>query len=329
MTITCPQCQFKNPDDAEFCENCGAQLPLPVAAGAGASPAASATPAAAHVTAASDELVCPTCKAPYAVGDVFCFNCGTDLSKLPANHPAGAAANTNQAAAPAAPAQATATSAPAQAKQPELSPDDWDKAFSAGTPIDPPAPAPAQPAPVASSTSANPAPAPAPASTANGNGFAAVEPDPDPALAGNGGFGAVPATDPAQAAGFPAAAATPDPASAPAPTAVANPTALKLHVAGPYGDEVIEYKGRELLLGRQDAKTRVFPDLNLDDGAASRRHLSIWQDTSDNQFYAQDLESSNGTSLNGRDMEPGSAMKLNNNDVIRVGTRYSIQVRIS
>jgi pSer/pThr/pTyr-binding forkhead associated (FHA) protein len=104
---------------------------------------------------------------------------------------------------------------------------------------------------------------------------------------------------------------------------------LRLHVAGPYGDEVVEYKGEELLLGRQDVKTRVFPDLNLDDSAASRRHLSIWKEDSDGQFYAQDLESSNGSTLNGRDMEPGAPTQLHNGDVIKIGTRYSIQVRIS
>jgi len=101
-----------------------------------------------------------------------------------------------------------------------------------------------------------------------------------------------------------------------------------LQVAGPYGEENLEYKGQELLLGRQDAKTRVFPDVNLDDSAASRRHVSIWKETNDGFFYVQDLESSNGTSLNGRDLEPGGPTRLNNGDVIKIGTRYSIQVRI-
>ena len=89
------------------------------------------------------------------------------------------------------------------------------------------------------------------------------------------------------------------------------------------------YSGKELLLGRRDPKTRIFPDVNLDDAASSRRHLSIWQEEGDGYFYAQDLESSNGTMRNGQDMPPGEPVQLADSDVIKVGTRYTIQVRIT
>ncbi|MEI6043897.1 MAG: FHA domain-containing protein [Chloroflexota bacterium] len=278
MTITCPQCQHKNPDDAEFCENCGAQLPLP-----NALKASVAAPPPLPVGNAPDGLVCPSCKAPYAVGDVFCFNCGNDLSKLPANQSANAGSNQ-----PSPVAKPLSEEAPAPASKDDgMSPDDWDKAFSApaGSPV-----VAVAPAPVASPLSVPPTTSPA-----EDNAF-----------------------------GLPVATTPPV-----APPTSAIPTQLQLQVSGPYGEEVVEYKGHELLLGRQDAKTRVFPDLNLDDGAASRRHFSIWKEKSDGFFYVQDLESSNGTSLNGQDLEPGTPTRLNQGDIIKIGTRYNIQVRIS
>lgn len=93
--------------------------------------------------------------------------------------------------------------------------------------------------------------------------------------------------------------------------------------------EKVTYIGRELLLGRQDIKTRIFPDVALDDAASSRRHLAIWQEASDEKFYAQDLESSNGTLLNDSDMPPGEPVQLKNGDVIKIGTRYNIQITIA
>jgi pSer/pThr/pTyr-binding forkhead associated (FHA) protein len=104
---------------------------------------------------------------------------------------------------------------------------------------------------------------------------------------------------------------------------------MSLSVNGPYGLDTVEYIGRELLLGRQDVKTRVFPDVNLDDGASSRRHLSIWKEIADGFFYAQDLESSNGTYLNDLEMPAGDPIQLKNGDVIKIGTRYNIKVNIS
>jgi|GEM_PF-513949 len=274
MTIECTQCHHKNPDDAEFCENCGAQLPLAVPAGVAV--AASSAPVAP--TRAPDNLVCPNCKAPYTVGDIFCFNCGFDLTKLPAVPV--------NVAAPVAPAQVTGVNPLAQppVSQPDgISSDDFDSLLASGAPV----PVTPPPAPVV-----------------------AVPPTPiAPAIQPVGGFSA-----PAQ----------PAPVAAPV-----VPNNMTLNVSGPYGPDTIEYKGRELLLGRQDVKTRVFPDVNLDDGASSRRHLSIWKETADGFFYAQDLESSNGTYLNDLEMPTGDPVQLKDGDVIKIGTRYNIKINIS
>jgi ribosomal protein L40E len=50
--MTCSQCQAQNPDDARFCEECGARL----------------------------ALACPQCGAEISPGKKFCRACGTALS---------------------------------------------------------------------------------------------------------------------------------------------------------------------------------------------------------------------------------------------------------
>jgi hypothetical protein len=150
---------------------------------------------------------------------------------------------------------------------------------------------------------------PAPAQTSGGS--IPVPPGPAGGVAGNA-FGAPPAP-PVQSA----------------PAASTGTGTLTLQITGPYGEETVTWTGKEILLGRNDAKTRVFPEVNLDDSAASRRHLAVWLEDIDNQYYAQDLESANGTLLNGRDLKPGEPTALNNGDVLKIGTRYTIQVQIS
>jgi hypothetical protein len=266
MTIKCPQCGHQNADDIEFCEQCGAQLPAPVAAGSAGPVLVGAVASSAPVAPAGNEpqLVCSNCKAPLTVGDEFCFNCGTDVRSITGVQPL-------VAPQPTAPVQAPPDNA-----------------------------SPAQP-PAVNDAALNQA-------LAELEGKAAAEP------ATSNAFSA------------------PPPVFSPAPPAATpevQPTALELHISGPYGPEVVEWKGQELLLGRNDPKTRVFPNVNLDDSAASRRHLAIWKEDSDGLFYAQDLESANGTVLNGRDLKPGEPNELHDADVLKIGTRYIIQLKIS
>ncbi|MEI7556039.1 FHA domain-containing protein [Candidatus Chlorohelix sp.] len=265
MSVKCQQCSRENPDDVEFCENCGVQLPVSVPA-SGVIAASVAIPAPTPV---SDILICPNCKAPFTIGDVFCFNCGYDLTKQHA-----IPASSVQVAPVVAPQPASAVKNNAQ---PDISADDFEKMLVSGAPL--PAVEAAEPTPVA--VAVQPA-----------SGFAAVAVQEVAA--------------PAKAAGN-----------------------LTLTISGPYGVATVIYIGRELLLGRQDIKTRIFPDVALDDSASSRRHLSIWREAGDEQFYAQDLESSNGTLLNDADMPPGEPVLLKNGDVIKIGTRYNIQIAIA
>ncbi len=81
--------------------------------------------------------------------------------------------------------------------------------------------------------------------------------------------------------------------------------------------EDIPYKVREYYavkdmttLGRTVGNT-----IYLNDPYISKEHLKIYK--SDNNFYIEDLNSSNGTVLNNREIKDIS--KLNNGDIIKIG----------
>lgn len=355
MTITCPQCKHQNPDDAEFCENCGAQLPVPAPVGTAPNPAVyptagstlgSVPPGYSTGSGPLNQLVCPTCRAPLAVGDEFCFNCGTDVRNLTQGQ--GQAQGQGQGqpsggySGGADPMAATLTAAPSQPPQQQgMKDDDIDRELAAldngqassrdaseaptsvgPVPVMAPPPV-SSSGPVSQPYNAQGAAVTSPAPVQTGGGSIPVQPGPQGGVAGNA-FGA-----PANLPPVSSNATQPVPVIPQTGPASGGNGKLSLHISGPYGDEKIEWKGTEILLGRNDAKTRVFPEVNLDDNAASRRHLSIWKDDADSQFYAQDLESANGTLLNGRDLTPGEPTLLNNGDVLKIGTRYSIKVEIS
>jgi hypothetical protein len=83
----CPQCGIDNPDNARFCDQCGAAL-IPVAPVAtpppiaGQPPTAPMTPAVAApaVSNSSGTLVCPQCGTAAIAGEAFCDNCGAPLN---------------------------------------------------------------------------------------------------------------------------------------------------------------------------------------------------------------------------------------------------------
>lgn len=87
----CPQCGIDNPDNARFCDQCGAAL-IPVAPAAAApvaapptipaQPAAPMAPAVAApaVSSSSGAVVCPQCGTTAIPGEAFCDNCGAPLN---------------------------------------------------------------------------------------------------------------------------------------------------------------------------------------------------------------------------------------------------------
>ncbi|MCK4586635.1 MAG: FHA domain-containing protein [Gammaproteobacteria bacterium] len=83
--------------------------------------------------------------------------------------------------------------------------------------------------------------------------------------------------------------------------------------------------GDEVVVGRQDEKTSfsASPDISLPDGRVSRRHARIF--TKDGHYYLEDLNSTNGTFLNGCNVaqrEPVMILKGNNVQVGETHMRF-------
>lgn len=80
---------------------------------------------------------------------------------------------------------------------------------------------------------------------------------------------------------------------------------------------------KPLLIGRQDAARGVFPDIDLSndggyDAGVSRRHARIWHQS--DGFVVEDLQSANGTFINGKRIEPHSPTAIRAGDELGFGT---------
>ena len=99
---------------------------------------------------------------------------------------------------------------------------------------------------------------------------------------------------------------------------------LRLEVSSKGSTRIMEI-GSEALLGRPDPSSRRSPeiDLRLDD-AVSRRHARIFP--GEGSFFVEDLDSANGTSLNGRWLSPATPVRLSTGDTIELGEATIIRV---
>jgi hypothetical protein len=88
---------------------------------------------------------------------------------------------------------------------------------------------------------------------------------------------------------------------------------------------------REILVGRLDAAHGIFPELDMtaDSGmeqGVSRRHAHIY--TRDGVCFVEDLDSTNGTFLNGERITPYLPYAFHDGDVITFGTlRLEFHIR--
>ena len=234
------------------------------------------------VAAASNDQ-CPQCSAEVIPGQAFCEDCGSSLESLtPKAEPASVA--------PVAPA----------------------------------------PAPVA------PAPAPAPQVVAAPQGKTCqncgVTNAPNYAFCDNCGTKLAQTVAPAPVAAPPAPA--PAPAAAPAPVTppqavvppprpapVVKKVEAKL-VLSSNGTEFPFGSKSEILIGREDPISGIFPEVDLTyhggvEGGVSRRHAKLMKQGE--QWMAQDLKSTNHTYINRRRLTPGQPEALNHGDQLRVG----------
>ncbi|MCS7223670.1 MAG: zinc ribbon domain-containing protein [Armatimonadetes bacterium] len=108
-------------------------------------------------------------------------------------------------------------------------------------------------------------------------------------------------------------AAEPVPPAAPSPRLVVVPT----------GQEIpLDLSKGQVLIGRTDQVSRVFPDVDLTpyggyDAGVSRRHCLITQTAG--TFFVQDLDSTNGTKLNGSTLAPHQPQVIKDGDTLELG----------
>ena len=294
-------------------------------------------------------MICPNCKTENVDGAAFCDNCGKPLSAAPAT-PAPPAPPPAQVVAPPPPPPAAVPAAPApagpalsKAEGPALSgaegkvkcqvcgnDNDATNVFceNCGASLTKPAvvPPPSVAAPVAPPLPVAP-PTPPPVAPPAAPAPAVVAPPPAPSVQ--------PAAPPPQ----PTAPVTPPPqpvappvTPAPAPAQPQMIAATPATQPPPPGHPrfVVAASGMyfdisnrvELMIGRVDPISGIFPEIDLtahggDEGGVSRKHCRIT--LAGNQYFAEDLGSSNGTWIKTTRLQPNVRAALNNGAQLRLG----------
>lgn len=322
--MNCPSCGNGVQADAVFCDQCGARLGQPQAA-----PAREVVPVATAAPPAEVAL-CPGCGVGNLPGELFCAECGTPLeAPVPLQAAPAAPVATATDAAPATapvPTQAPAPAEPAIAPQAAV-PEAPASCAACGVQVragdafcfacgarlaDQGAAAQAQ-APVVAAQPALEAAAPATAVSAPAAGAcpacgAAVQPsDLFCDACGSALVGA-------------AATAAPQPVAQPVAAVLLGEQPLLVLVAS--GIEVPLPQGTEVLVGREDPYTSVFPDVDLtpyggEDAGVSRRHFKLT--LAEGRYAIQDLGSTNYTWLNQKRLDPQIPVVLKSGDEIRAG----------
>ena len=119
-------------------------------------------------------------------------------------------------------------------------------------------------------------------------------------------------------------AANPMPADRPAPPAnqVAPPWRILLHIGSDSRSTLGVQISPQMLVGRSDGASGSAPDLDLApfDGqrsGVSRRHALITYENG--TLFIADLNSTNGTRINGFQLEPGRSYRLRDGDELEFG----------
>jgi predicted amidophosphoribosyltransferase len=340
----CPNCGNKTGESAIFCDQCGTRLP---AAGAPAE-------APAVVSEAPASVICAACGAANVPGEAFCDACGAPLeAPEPTAVEAPPVAEEAEAPAPVEVPPALTEAPPAvSGAVPEAPPavsGAENVCPACGAPVEPDdafcdacgaslkAPAAEEPvAPPAVEEAEAPSPpeaeAPAPAVE---EAPPVVEAPPAPAAA-------PPAVSEA-AATCPACGAEVRPGDAfcnscgasleaapvPAPPTARAITGVPRLVVDKTGAEIPLPEGEEIILGREDPVSGVYPEVDTtphdgDEAGVSRQHAKIRR--KDGGYTLQDLDSTNFTFLNQQKLTPKIEHELKDGDQVRLG-RLSLTFR--
>jgi hypothetical protein len=264
--------------------------------------------------------VCPNCGSQQPDGAAFCDECGAKLGE-----PAPAAIP--PAAVPAQPAPTVvATTCPvcgAPVTPGEPFCNNCGAALGPAAPVPAPAATPVPPPPAAA-----PAPAPAAAPVCSNCG-AQLEPGSN--FCDMCGAKVEPVAPPVPPpAPTPAPLPTPTPPAQPPPVTPAPPPAYapgaaiqgRMVVQGTNAALPFPPGKTELIVGREDPVSGIFPDIDLtdhggDEGGVSRRHARIFVEGS--ELFIEDLNSTNYTYVNQQKLTPGQPHPLNSEDEVRFG----------
>lgn len=280
----CPNCNEMQPDGAAFCDNCGAALGD--IAPAPAAPAyGGGVPAQPVPTAVA--MTCHACGAPVATGATACSNCGATLGQPPAAPPPQAAVPAQAQTPPPYGGQVggtlTCPGCGAQLEPGSVFCDMCGVSLGAAAPVQPPVQA---TPPVQQQPVAPPV-------------YAGQQPTYPPVQ------------QPIPSPVYPAQPSYPS-------VAIQG----RLIVQGTNATLPFPPGKTEIIVGREDPVSGVFPEVDLtdhggDEGGVSRRHARIFiQGT---QVFIDDMNSTNFTYVNQQKLTPGQPHPLNSGDEVRIG----------
>lgn len=269
-------------------------------------------------------IICPQCQAENIAGSAFCDNCGSALT------------NAASSAMPAVAASSPVVPPAPLAQPPDANANVVSAAAAAATP--PASPPPASLPVSAPALSSSPSPSgktkcsfcgaenaltnmycencgtPLPALTADAP--APVSPTPPVTPAASDNVTPLVTADPRPAAAVTSKMIIATPASQPPP---AGHPRIVVVSNGMYFD-LNGYQ--QALIGRVDPTSDNFPEVDLtshggDEGGISRKHLRIT--LAGNQYFAEDLGSSNGSWIGTNRLVPNTRTPLNSGDQLRLG----------
>jgi pSer/pThr/pTyr-binding forkhead associated (FHA) protein len=123
--------------------------------------------------------------------------------------------------------------------------------------------------------------------------------------------------------GAPAATDTAAPAPAASSAPAVAPAALNARLIVESDNQEFDLSGKDnVLIGREDAVSNIFPDVDLtphggEEGGVSRMHARIF--TENGQYMIEDENSTNFTFLNRQKLAPKTPTPLHDNDEIKLG----------
>jgi predicted component of type VI protein secretion system len=233
-----------------------------------------------------DASQCPNCDAPVLAGAIFCDNCGYDLRMPTARRPADGGA---AAAAGSQVCAACQHANPAGARFCEHCGSQLGVTPPAVTP--PAGPPGAVPPPAEEQSMLPEAQLPG------------MQPEAQPAARG-------------------AARAEPPPTQATQPPSTAHLVVKDLAGIPAEASLALPAGTAEWIIGREDAASQIFPEINLDpygaqEAGVSRRHARLSAQAGG--FFIEDLNTVNGTFLNRQKLNPGQPAALKDGDELRLG----------